>query len=402
VRPETMIGDDIEARHASAATETAQVAPADATGSTVHELPAQVEVDEVQLQDVALEDNSAENVVSTSHSRSQASRENILSTQAPSCFGAYLRFVLYILVAVVLVPILTVGMYIEDNLVRSQAQIFRRIRWRFLLSRLEDVLTVVRPWMRSTIGHRRCVWRFPTLEQELVLTLDDAPGDSPKEMQNLLDLLDENKVQVTFFVTTSYIHNGEMERLMQRIIDADHEIGNHMPEDKPYHHLSADAFRTQLLRAEEVLARFDPTRFGPTRTRRRWFRPPHGKLSKAMMRVLVAEDYHIAMGTVFSNDPAIGGLADPPVTSAMKYHEQFVIDHAKAGSIVIFHVPNKETRKQTIPVLTQLLAYWDEHDIEVQRCCDMAVDLEVPEPISLEIPTLDPEPVPRVEAAPVF
>ncbi|GBG34537.1 Bifunctional xylanase/deacetylase [Hondaea fermentalgiana] len=313
-----------------------------------------------------------------------------LSTQQPSCAGAHVRVVFFTLVAIVVVPILYVGMRVEERL-KGKSQFFLRALWTFWGAALDDLLVVARPWMRSSIGHRRCFWRFPTLEQDIVLTMDDAPGDSPKEMLGLLDLLEENQIRVTFFITTSFVRNAELERTMQRIVDAGHEIGNHMPEDKPYHRLSAEAFRAELRKAEDVLARFDPHRFGPTRTNRRWFRPPHGRLSNAMMNVLVEEDYYIALGDVFSNDAAIGGRIDPPRPSAISFHERFVQRHVKAGSIVVFHVPNKNSRKQTLPILTRLLAHWDDLDVSVQRLCDMSPNLDATGASD-----------PRVGTAPVF
>ena len=144
-----------------------------------------------------------------------------------------------------------------------------------------------------------------------------------------------------------------MIELMKRIVADGHELGNHMPEDKPYWSQPAHVFKSELERAERVLQSIDKVP-----VHRRWFRPPSGKLSKAMSRVLKLKGYKgIAMANIFSNDVFIGGPIDPPSEWDIQYHVNFTA-RADPGSIIVFHCPHERSRRQIRFVLRRLLKDW--------------------------------------------
>lgn len=232
----------------------------------------------------------------------------------------------------------------------------RKYLWTVLSKTFPILIFLASTFLNDTYGS--CVFSFDASESNrnrIALTIDDCPGDSIKEMILLLDTLKEFGAKVTFFCTTNYIINGgdKMIELMKRIVADGHELGNHLPEDKPYWDHPAHVFASELERAERVLEDIDNVS-----THNRWFRPPSGKLSKAMSRVLKLKGYKgIAMANVFSNDVLIGGSVDPPSEWDVQYHANFNAQ-ADPGSIVVFHCPQKRSRRQVRFILRKLLKDW--------------------------------------------
>ena len=213
-----------------------------------------------------------------------------------------------------------------------------------------------------------------------ILTIDDSPGDDPELVHKVLDILKKYKAKATFFVTSDFVVDTDdgCKALMQRILAEGHELGNHCPKDIFYNRLSTSIFERELLLAEQVIeevktaAKSDkpPEPPGaPDDTKPvKLFRPPRGLISPAMVTALKKHRYQSILGSSFSNDPFVGGDLPPSETRTSQYN--FAVDYhceynckrilqkalrGQGGEIVIFHVPNKNNRRQTIFALDQLL-----------------------------------------------
>ena len=98
---------------------------------------------------------------------------------------------------------------------------------------------------RNLAGIAKCCLRrrygatrfyFDECEDRVALTIDDAPGHTSHAFSELLDVLKLNSATCTFLITSSYAKgNEEMTQLLKRAVEEGHELGNHMPEDRPYH-----------------------------------------------------------------------------------------------------------------------------------------------------------------------
>ena len=126
----------------------------------------------------------------------------------------------------------------------------RAAGWSFLTLMYDALIALA----SKTSAYRSLVWRWPEGEfstrNRIVLTFDDAPGDNPAILEELLDVLKEFRARASFFCTTNLI--AGMEKLMERIVADGHEVCNHMPEDRPYLLFSEEAFAAQLRSAPLV------------------------------------------------------------------------------------------------------------------------------------------------------
>jgi len=109
-------------------------------------------------------------------------------------------------------------------------------------------------------------------DQRLVaLTIDDAP--SP-ETARILDLLRDYGGTATFFVHGARVRSGVDKRLVRRLLDEGHEVGNHMPEPVPSIQLKPREFAAEFERNHRILSELaaQPVRF----------RPSHGFYNRTM------------------------------------------------------------------------------------------------------------------------
>ena len=113
-----------------------------------------------------------------------------------------------------------------------------------------------------------------------------------------------------------------------------HELANHLCEDKSCVGMDCETFARALGRCDDLIASLDET----WRNRRvKWFRPPQGYMGAFMADPLKALGYRTALADVFPLDTEV---------RAIDWMADFVMDHAKPGSIVLLHAPDARGNHQ--------------------------------------------------------
>lgn len=154
-------------------------------------------------------------------------------------------------------------------------------------------------------------WYFPDKENELYLTFDDGP--TPKITEWVLSVLREYHAKATFFCLGQKVE--KYPDIYQQILDEGHTTGNHT-----YSHLNGwrtnnQQYFNDIKRASEFISS-------------KLFRPPYGRISPLQLKNLKKE-YQIIMWDILSDDYH-------PKTSPQKCLKN-IINHAKPGSIIVFH-----------------------------------------------------------------
>ena len=179
------------------------------------------------------------------------------------------------------------------------------------------VLLLQPHWLVDALARRspRVLYFADTDEPLVALTLDDGPD--PQSTPLILDVLERYEARATFFLISDRVHGNE--ELVQKMVEAGHELGNHMKRDRPSIRLSSARFETALLEADSVLSRFADVR---------WFRPGGGRYNDAMLSISEAHGYRSALGSVYPYDATI-----PSSTFAARHTLRLV----RPGSVVILH-----------------------------------------------------------------
>jgi peptidoglycan/xylan/chitin deacetylase (PgdA/CDA1 family) len=154
-----------------------------------------------------------------------------------------------------------------------------------------------------------------TNEPLVALTIDDGPDE--QTTRPILDLLKRHEAKATFFLIGDRVRGNE--QLVQEMVEAGHELGNHMTRDRPSIWLSSADFEAALLEADSVLSRFADVR---------WIRPGSGWYDDAMLSIIEKHGYRCALGSVYPYDSAIPFSA---------FSAQHVLRKARAGSVIVLH-----------------------------------------------------------------
>lgn len=153
--------------------------------------------------------------------------------------------------------------------------------------------------------------------KQIALTFDDVPD--PRFTPQVLDVLRRYHVHATFFIVGSRAekHPG----LVARMIREGHAVGNHSYNHPQFGKISLNAFRTQIIRTENIIkttAGYKP----------RLIRPPYGDISEPQLKWAKAHGYKLVNWNVDSLDWK--GLSKSQVRNN-------IIANAGKGAIILQH-----------------------------------------------------------------
>jgi peptidoglycan-N-acetylglucosamine deacetylase len=158
------------------------------------------------------------------------------------------------------------------------------------------------------------VFAVDTRERVVAITIDDGPSAATP---GILEVLDEHGARATFFLIGSRIE--ACPELAAQIVEAGHELGHHMMEDRPSRDLSDEEFARRFDRMDRILDDLGGSR---------WFRPGSGWYDNNMVQTAAERGYRTVLGSVYPYDAHI------PWTGFLSW---YVRQHTAPGSIVVLH-----------------------------------------------------------------
>ena len=169
-------------------------------------------------------------------------------------------------------------------------------------------------------------------ENVLALTFDDGPA--PANDTEILKLLAQYGAVATFFVIGNKVpHHFD---LIQRMLEAGCEIGNHSWRHPMMTTLNADAQLDELRQTDDLL-----TSAGfPLK----WFRPPFGDYDTLTRTIAQSEALETILWSVDSRD----WKGSPPDVIAQR-----VINDISPGAVILMH----STKSHTVAALPKILEY---------------------------------------------
>jgi len=196
----------------------------------------------------------------------------------------------------------------------------------------------------------------------IALTFDDAPS---RHTEEILAILERYGAKATFFVIGSQVGGKDADgiKLLKRIVEGGHELGNHAWRDEPSRSLTTEQLKQQIIDVDEIIASIYSSTSSSTtpaapssssiaitaatttraRMRHKFFRPGSGVFSTRMRHLVKDLDYTLALGSVYPHDPQI---PYPKINAA---HVKSMV---RPGSIVIIH----DRRSWTAPMLESVLS----------------------------------------------
>ncbi len=219
--------------------------------------------------------------------------------------------------------------------------------------------------------HPEVLYYTDTEEPLVALTIDDAPH--PALTPAILDVLAEHRARATFFVLGERVSGNE--RILGRIAEEGHELGNHLMADVPSIRLSAEEFERELLQTHRLLSPFGPVR---------WFRPGSGWFSQRMIGQLERHGYRCALGSAYAYDCHI---------PSAWYASRHILLNTRPGSVIVLH-DGSESRWRTVATLEYVLPELGRRGYRVVTLSELAdwrprVDVRVSAESATACPPLD-------------
>jgi len=175
----------------------------------------------------------------------------------------------------------------------------------------------------------KAVWNLSRTEKTIYLTFDDGP--IPGLTEWVLDELERYKAKATFFCVGANIQKypGIFEKIRQQ---------GHITANHTMHHIKG--FKTSV---SDYLKEAEECR---TLTGNDLFRPPYGQLKRNQYKALTERNYRIILWDVISYD--YENIL--PERCSKK-----VLDHARNGSIVLFHdnLKAEKNLKYALPIFLE-------------------------------------------------
>lgn len=155
------------------------------------------------------------------------------------------------------------------------------------------------------------LWSVHTFDKEIFLTFDDGP--IPGVTEEVLEILKLYNAKATFFCIGKNV--SKHPSIYKRILEEGHSIGNHTHDHlngiktKQYRYLKNVAGAAEVIESK-------------------LFRPPYGRITPAQINALKSR-FTIVMWDIITGDFDKNIGVEKVVRN--------VLDHAKEGSIIVFH-----------------------------------------------------------------
>jgi peptidoglycan-N-acetylglucosamine deacetylase len=196
------------------------------------------------------------------------------------------------------------------------------------------------PWWLRAI-YPQLIWQMPDQEKIIYLTFDDGPHANATPF--VLDTLAEFDAKASFFCIGKNVL--EHPAIYERILNEGHTVGNHTQFHANGWKVSDSKYFNEIDEAATLI-------------QSNLFRPPYGRIKRSQISQLVQKKhvrsfnaqssdlqstqspYKIIMWSVLSGDFDTSLSADACT--------QNVINHTKAGSIVVFHDSTKAWDRMSV------------------------------------------------------
>ncbi len=185
-------------------------------------------------------------------------------------------------------------------------------------------------------GKELPVYSVETDEKKVALSFDAAWGN--EDTQQILDILEQYDVKVTFFMTGGWVENYPED--VKKICEAGHDLANHSENHKNMSQLSDEENKSELMKVHEKVKAL-------TNVEMNLFRPPYGDYDDEVIQTAKACGYYSIQWDVDSLDWKDYG-ADSIVKTVTEHK------NLQNGSIILMHNGAKYTA-QALPTVIEKL-----------------------------------------------
>lgn len=157
------------------------------------------------------------------------------------------------------------------------------------------------------------------------LTFDEGyeAGYTPK----LLEVLKQNNVKATFFITAHFLNTQE--GLVKQMIEEGHIVGNHTVNHKSMPELSEEEIRKEVMDLHQAI-------YNKFNYEMKYIRPPKGEFSETSLSVTNALGYTTVMWSFAYDD------WNEEKQGREEYAKKKILDNIHSGAVILLHGNSKD------------------------------------------------------------
>ena len=148
--------------------------------------------------------------------------------------------------------------------------------------------------------------------------------------EKILDVLKENEVKATFFITAHYLNTST--DLVKRMIEEGHIVGNHTVNHKCLPEISEAEIEKEIMNLHTIL-------YEKTGYEMKYIRPPKGEYSEFVLNKCNNLGYTTVMWSFAYDD------WDENNQGRTEYGKQKILDNLHNGEIILLHATSKDNMK---------------------------------------------------------
>ena len=177
---------------------------------------------------------------------------------------------------------------------------------------------------KNTLEESKGICLGSSEDKTIYLTFDE--GYEAGYTSRILDILKENDVKATFFLTAHYVNTQE--ELVQRMIDEGHIIGNHTVNHKSMPDLSEEEIKKEVMDLHQVI-------YEKFNYEMKYIRPPKGEFSQRTLQLTNSLGYTTVMWSFAYEDWNEDKQPDEEKS------KQKILDNLHNGEIMLLHGNSK-------------------------------------------------------------
>ena len=177
-------------------------------------------------------------------------------------------------------------------------------------------------------------------EKKVVYLTFDA-GYEAGYTEKILEVLKDNNVTATFFITGHYLNTQP--DLIQKMIDNGNIIGNHTVNHKCQTEISLDEVREEIMNLHTAVYE----KFG---YEMKYFRPPKGEFSERTMSYINSLGYTSALWSLAYDD------WDENKQGREEYAKKKILDNIHNGAVILLHSNSKDNSMILDSVIKEIKA----------------------------------------------
>ena len=233
--------------------------------------------------------------------------------------------IIFIIILIIVIILLSIFIEKENNVIETSSDIVsnKKIEWGVKRNKEHNQPDVGKD-RRKLLEENNGICLGSKDEKTIYLTFDE--GYEAGFTSKILEILKENEVKATFFITAHYLNTNE--ELVKQMIEEGHIVGNHTVNHKSMPSLTEEEMKSEVMDLHTAIYQ----KFG---YEMKYIRPPKGEFNERTLKKCEQLGYKTVMWSFAYCD------WDENKQPTIEEGKKKIVDNFHPGEIILLHSNSK-------------------------------------------------------------